>query len=115
MPTSPPPPPKSPPPGPPLVMRSLACDVPSVAADSSEENEADGPPRRISKAARLKDLELEDRELKVELKRQKIQTEKEAQETLRYARKMMKEIVDKYGNDNRATTAVNSISSIGNT
>ena len=97
----------------------MAGDVPGLAAatttDTSEETEGEGRPKRLSKvakAAKIRDLELEDWELKVELKKQKIQTEKEAQETLRYSREMMRVIVEKYGNEHHATKAVNSLASV---
>ena len=74
-------------------------------------------PRPLSKAeceAKKRDLELENSELKVELKRQKIKTEIEAQETLRYSRQMMKELVDNFGKNSQVAKASNSIRTIGN-
>ena len=81
------------------------------------EDDIERRPRPLSKPAleaKKRDLQAEDLELKVELKRQKIITEKEAQETLRYCRQMMKELVDKHGNNSLVATASSSLATIGN-
>ena len=86
----------------PVVLRNLAgeMELPSAPNAAAADDDIERRPRPLSKAGletKKRALELEDFELKVELKRQKIQTEKEAQETLRYTRQMMKELVDKCG------------------
>ena len=90
-------------------------DLPRVSIAAAEDHPR--RPRPLSKAeceAKKRDLELENSELKVELKRQKIKTEIEAQETLRYSRQMMKELVDNFGKNSQVAKASNSIRTIGN-
>ena len=115
-----PPPPSPPSPSSPLLLRNLAgeMDLPSAPPIAATEEDHERRPRpltKYSREAKKRNLELEDLELKVELKRQKIQTEKEAQETLRYTRQLMKELVDKSGNDSQAAKASKSLATIGNT